>query len=76
MEDFPQLVITFLTTGFHTVAGALNITAAVFGFLAKVAEAYATEGDDLPTEFAGVADDTTRPLVEERCGLFDSCWQL
>ena len=54
MEDFPQLIITFLTTGFHTVAGALNISAAVFGFLAKVAEAYATDGEDLPTGFAGV----------------------
>ncbi|CAN0589251.1 unnamed protein product, partial [Laminaria digitata] len=51
MEDLPQLVITFLTTGFHTVPGALNVIAAVFGFLAKAAEAYATEGDDLPTDF-------------------------
>ena len=66
MEDLLQLVITFLTTGFHTVPGALNITAALFGFLAKVAEAYATEGDDLPTDFADVTDDITRPLVEER----------
>ena len=35
-------VITFMTTGFSTVAGALNIATAVFAFMGKVSEAYAS----------------------------------
>lgn len=69
LEDLPQVVITALTAGFYTVAGALNIIAAVFGFLGKVAEAYATKGNELCTDFAAVSDDVMCPLVIERFGI-------
>lgn len=39
---YPTQVITFMTTGFSTVAGALNIATAVFAFMGKVSEAYAS----------------------------------
>ncbi|CAM9162649.1 unnamed protein product [Ectocarpus sp. 4 AP-2014] len=52
LEDLPQLAITGMTTGFTTVAGAMNIAASVFSFLAKAAEALASfEEDDLPRMF-------------------------
>ncbi|CAM9194671.1 unnamed protein product [Ectocarpus sp. 12 AP-2014] len=52
LEDLPQLAITGMTTGFSTVAGAMNIAASVFSFLAKAAEALASlEEDDLPRMF-------------------------
>lgn len=66
IEDLPQLVLTFVTSGFDTLEGSLDVMAALFGFLAEVAEAYFTKGDDLPTKFAAVSDSITRPLVEER----------
>lgn len=56
VEDLPQLVITFLTGRFNTVAGALNIATAVFAFMAKAAEAYASRQDDLPSDFQFVED--------------------
>lgn len=71
LEDLPQLVITFLTTGLDSVPGVLNVTAASFAFLAKSAEAYGNRGNDLPTNFEGVTDDVTRSLVEERLDLED-----
>ena len=52
LEDLPQLAITAMTTGFSTVAGAMNIAASVFSFLAKAAEAFANLAEeDLPRYF-------------------------
>lgn len=56
LEDLPQLVITFLTGKFNSIAGALNIATAVFAFMAKAAEAYASRQDDLPSDFQFVED--------------------
>ncbi|CAM9340329.1 unnamed protein product [Ectocarpus sp. 12 AP-2014] len=71
VEDLPQLIITFMTTGFSTVAGALNIATAVFAFMGKVAEAYASRVDDLPSDFSAVKDPETRPLVTAKLELED-----
>eukprot|EP00903_Cladosiphon_okamuranus_P009203 g8789.t1 len=71
VEDLPQLVITFMTTGFSTVAGALNIATAVFAFMGKVSEAYASRVDDLPGDFMAVSDPDTRPLVTAKLELED-----
>ncbi|CAB1110109.1 unnamed protein product [Ectocarpus sp. CCAP 1310/34] len=68
LEFLPQLAITGMTTGFTTVAGAMNIAASVFSFLAKAAEALASlEEDDLPRIFHMTA--TAKGRVESTIDL-------
>ena len=74
VEDLPQLVITFMTTAFDTVAGTLNIATAAVSLLVKVVEAYGSRTDDLPSDFS-LIDHNGSSIVQRRMELDDDVRQ-